>query len=123
MGTGMFRVVIHQGIREGQLETFKRLAQEQTAGVEAHDPGTLAYEWYIGGQGTDAWVLETYADSDALLSHRTRAWQTFPSFKDEIAEVGPVLAATVFGSPNTEAREELSWLSPDYVPLFIGCTH
>ena len=112
-----FRVVINQGIDEGKSGLFKELAEELTAKVVAHDPGMLDYEWYPSDDGRDAWVDETYADSDSLTAHRARAWDT----KYSILEVGPLLEALVFGSPNEEAREELSWIKPKYYSLLAGC--
>jgi len=117
MDDDSFRIVIHQKLNEGQLENFRSVTQGLAAIVEAEEPGTLVYEFYIGDDGTEAYVLSTFKDSASFLVHESRAWEAGyvePDF-------GP-LTAVVLGSPSAEAREVLSWLKPAYFPLFVGCT-
>ena len=75
MATDLFRVVIHQKLNEGQLENFLRVTGGLTAMVEANEPDTLAYEFYVSDDGTEAYAVSTFKDSEAFLAHESRAWE------------------------------------------------
>jgi len=117
MATDLFRIVIHQKLNEGQLENFLKVTGGLTAMVEANEPDTLAYEFYVSDDGTEAYAVSTFRDSEAFLAHESRAWD---AGYDE-PDFGP-LTAVVLGSPSAEAREVLTWLKPKYFPLSVGCT-
>jgi len=119
MAADSFRLILHQRINEGQLETFEKRAQETTAGVRANEPETLCYEWYVSDDGTDCYLVETYADSKAFLLHLSHLRKRRPKTPD----VGTIMEVLVLGSPNAQAREALSGMGPiKFLPLLIGCT-
>ena len=118
MAADSFRLIIHQGIDEGQLESFKKRARETTMGVEANEPDTLCFEWYVSDNGTDGYLVETYTDSAAFLLHLSRLREK----PRQTPEVGPLLEALVLGYPNAQAREALSGMGAKFFPLLIGCT-
>jgi len=117
MGSELFRIILRRRIGEGQLEAFRRLAEELTARAEA-EPDTLAYEWYVSDDGTDSYQVETYPNSAALLLHLSSLKESPP----KSPRVAGLTEALVFGSPNAEAREALSAMGPKYFPLLVGCT-
>jgi quinol monooxygenase YgiN len=55
-------------VKAGKLQTFKELMEEMVSGAR-NQPGTLAYEWYISPDGGTVHVVETYADSAAVVAH------------------------------------------------------
>ena len=119
MAADSFRLILHQRITEGQLETFKNRAQELTTGVEASEPETLCYEWYVSDDGTEGYLVETYADSKAFLLHLSHLRKRRPKTPD----VGTIMEVLVLGSPSTQAHEALSGMGPiKFLPLLIGCT-
>jgi len=63
------QISAHIKIRPGKLEEFKRQASEIIAQAKAKDPGTLQYDWFLSGDGTECEVREIYESSDALLAH------------------------------------------------------
>jgi len=64
------RLAVDLTVNEGQLDAFKAVAREMTAGTDA-EPGTIGYEWFFGEDGRRCRLLETYTDSDALTAHFT----------------------------------------------------
>ena len=54
-------------VKDGKLETFRELMEEMVSGARIQ-PGTLAYEWYISPDGGTVHVVETYADSAAVVA-------------------------------------------------------
>jgi len=69
MNDELFRVVLHQVINEGRLETFKEMGERLVAANKGNEPDTLTYEYYVNEAGTDGWVVSTFANSEALLLH------------------------------------------------------
>src|SRR5260221_6782316 len=55
-------------VKDGKLETFKELMEEMVSGARTQ-PATLAYAWYISPDGGTVHVVETYADSAAVVAH------------------------------------------------------
>jgi hypothetical protein len=118
MAADSFRLIIHRGIDKGLFETFTKRAEETTMGVEANEPNTLCFEWYVSDDGADSYLVESYPDSEAFLLHLSRLKET----PRQTPEVGPLLEALVFGSPNAQAREALVEMGAKFFPLLIGCT-
>lgn len=118
MAADSFRLVVHQTIKPGQFETFKKLAQDMTIGVEGSEPDTLCYEWYVNDEGTDCYLVETYADSDALLLHFSHVGEAIHKMMD----VSPLLELLVLGTPNAQLREQLSGMGAKFYPMLVGCT-
>ena len=55
-------------IPSDNLGEFKRMAGEALK-VTADDPGVLQYDWFFNEDESKCVVRETYADSDAVLTH------------------------------------------------------
>ena len=51
-------------IEEGKKEEYKKLIQ-----VEANEPDTINYRFYLDESETECIVWETYANSEAVLVH------------------------------------------------------
>jgi len=118
MAAEMIRVIVHQEIGEGQVEAFRKMAEEMTAAVALHEPHTLCYEWFISDDGRQFCHVDTFRDSEAILEHYARAKEV--AYK--IPDMGRIIETLILGSPTTEAKELLSWLEPQFFPFLVGCT-
>ena len=52
-------------IEEGKAEEFKKLVQDMSRTVEANEPDTIEYRFYINGSETKCIVHEIYRNSEA----------------------------------------------------------
>lgn len=111
---------LHTGIKinQGQLEVFKELATKVVIKVEAEEPNTLVYEWYINTEGDTCYVSEYFSDSKALVKHLTAAGEYLPP----LLEVCSLTQLLVLGSPSKEATEILSGLGAQFFSRKAGFT-
>jgi quinol monooxygenase YgiN len=58
-------------IEEGKIDEYKQLVQDMNTVVEANEPDTINYEFYLNRDETKCIVHETYANSEAVLAHFT----------------------------------------------------
>src|SRR5215203_6972705 len=56
-------------IEEGKIEEYKKLIQDMSRAVEANEPDTLHYQFYLNRAETKCIVNEIYASSEAALAH------------------------------------------------------
>ena len=56
-------------IEEGKKEEYKKLIQDMSRAVEANEPDTINYRFYLNESETERIVWETYANSEAVLVH------------------------------------------------------
>jgi quinol monooxygenase YgiN len=56
-------------IEQGKTEEYKKLVQEMTRMVEANEPDTMVYQFYLNKDETKCIVHETYTNSEAVLAH------------------------------------------------------
>ena len=52
-------------IEEGKTEEYKKLVQDMSRMVEANEPDTINYKFYLNRCETKCIVHETYTNSDA----------------------------------------------------------
>lgn len=62
-----FRVEI--AIEEGKAEEFTKLIQDMSRTVEANEPDTLEYKFYLNRNKTNCIAHETYRNSEASIAH------------------------------------------------------
>ena len=55
-------------IEEGKIEEFKKLVQDMSRIVEANEPDTIDYQFYLNKDETECIVHETYVNSEAALA-------------------------------------------------------
>lgn len=87
-------------IKPGHLEEFKAIIPEIVATVEEHDPGTLAYEWFLNEKRMECVVWEIYEDSESVLAHTGNVGELLGQLT-EIAD----LSIEIYGSPNKELND------------------
>ena len=59
----------HFKINEGKLEAFKAIISQFISTVKEKEPDAITYDWYLNEESMECKVLETYADSNAVLAH------------------------------------------------------
>jgi quinol monooxygenase YgiN len=106
-------------IEEGKIEEYKELVQDMSRAVEANEPDTIDYQFYLNRDDeTKCIVHETYANSEAVLAHnRSVASQTI---SPKIFSVSRISRFDVYGNPSEELRKVLTSFSPQFYNLFAG---
>ncbi len=97
------------------LDEFKRLAAEALK-VTAEDPGVLQYDWFFNEDASKCVVRETYADSDAVLTHLSLVGDLL----GKIVEVGGGMEVEVFGDPSDALLKATEALQPTIYSYFQG---
>jgi quinol monooxygenase YgiN len=105
-------------IAQGRIKEYKKPVQEMSKAVEANEPGTISYQFYLNRDETKCTVHETYANSDAALAHNAGvASQTIPS---RIFSVARISRFEVYWNPSEELQKVLTSFSPQIYNLFAG---
>src|ERR1700676_623310 len=100
-------------VKAGKLETFRELMEEMVSGAR-NQPGTLAYEWYISNDGATVHVVETYADSAAVVAHHVSEGFEFKNWAGRVVDCVDVTRVYAYGDPQAAAREILDRLGATY---------
>lgn len=104
----MFEVTARLGIRDGELEGFKRQAAEIMRQTREKDTETLRYDWFLSDDGTECEVREAYVDADALLDHHHHIAEAkhelFRDFADDHR-------MTFYGEPSPTLAEAMEAMS------------
>ncbi len=105
-------------IQEGKIEEYKKLVQDMSTVVEANEPDTIGYQFYLNRAETKCIVSETYANSDAVFAHsRGIASQTV---LPKILNVSRISRFEVYGNPSEELQKVLTSFNPETYRLFTG---
>src|SRR5918993_5822483 len=105
-------------IEEGKIDQYKKLVQEMSKAVEANEPDTLDYQFYLNRAETKCIVHETYPNSEAVLAHNSGfASQTI---LPKIFSVSRISRFEVYGKPSEELQKVLTSFSPQTYNLFAG---
>lgn len=102
-------------IKEGKLNEFKQLVPSLIHAVKKNEPGAVTYDWYLNEEAMECMVLETYADSQAVLAHSANLGellQKLLGISDLILEV--------FGNPDPELKKILAEMGAKLYPFFAG---
>lgn len=102
-------------IGEGHLDEFKQLIPQFISTVEDNDPGTLNYDWYLNEDRMECVVLETYANSNALLAHAGNVGELLGKVT-EISE----LKIEIYGNPNEELLKMAKSMRIKIFPYYDG---
>lgn len=111
--------MLEMSMKDGQLDAFKALRDEMVQDVEANEPGTLNYEWWMNGDETVCHLFERYADSEATLVHL----QTFGTkYADRFMACVDIKRFIAYGDPNEAVRKALGGLGVKIMNPFGGFT-
>jgi quinol monooxygenase YgiN len=100
-------------VKDGKLESFRELMEEMVSGAK-NEPGTLSYEWYISPDGGAVHVVETYADSAAVVAHHVSEGFALKNWAVRFMDCADVTRVNAYGDPNAAAREILDRLGAIY---------
>jgi quinol monooxygenase YgiN len=105
-------------IEEGKIEEYKKLVQDMSTVIEANEPDTLNYQFYLNRDGTKCIVHESYANSEAALAHSSGvASQTM---LPKVFSISTISRFDVYGNPSEELQKVLASFSPQTYNLFAG---
>lgn len=116
MADESFRLIVRQGIKPGMLEEFKKLAAEYTAAVEANEPATRGYEWFIAEDGSACYLNELYGSSEAFLVH----FENLGPKLGAMLAISPLEEMIVLGKPSQQVREMLAGLGARFYASHVG---
>ena len=99
-----------------ELESFRALMREMVASTRG-EAGALAYQWFVGDDGTTVHIYERYASSAALMEHLQNFGVKFA--ERFLAAVDP-MRFVVYGTPSDEVQGGPSAFGPTYLRPFGG---
>jgi quinol monooxygenase YgiN len=105
-------------IEEGKIEEFKKLVQEMSKVVEANEPDTINYQFYLNRAETMCIVHETYANSEAVLAHN--AGVASQTILPKIFSVSKISRFEVYGKPSEELQKVLTSFGSQTYNLLLG---
>lgn len=111
--------IIEGTIKSGQLDNFKALATEMIDTVQAEEPDTMIYKWFISDDHGSYRIHDSYADSAAVMTHLQYFGQRFA---DRFFAIAEVTGFSVYGNPNDEAREALRGFGAMFMAAVGGFT-
>jgi quinol monooxygenase YgiN len=101
-------------IHPNRATEFKSAAAECLAASRSGESGTLAYEWFINQDETEAMAIEAYESSEAVLAHMKNSGGRVPKLMQSAES-----AVEGLGSPSAELRDRLQGRI-SFVPRFQG---
>jgi quinol monooxygenase YgiN len=105
-------------INEGKLGEFKKLVQDMSRVVEANEPDTIDYQFYLDSDETKCIVHETYANSEAVLAHN--AGVASQTILPRIFNVARISRFDVYGNPSEELQKVLAGFGAQIYNVFAG---
>ena len=100
-------------VKDGKLEYVPRADGGDGLGAK-NEPGTLWYQWYISPDGGAVHVVETYADSAAVVAHHVSEGFALKNWAVRFMDCADVTQVNAYGDPNAAAREILDRLGAIY---------
>ena len=97
------RATAEHTIVEGRINEFRKLATDIVDRVEATEPNTLSYEWFLSSDESKCYVVQIYKDSEAGLAHL----RNLADLLGRLHEVAPLTGLWIYGSPSNELRQVL----------------
>jgi quinol monooxygenase YgiN len=106
-------------IGEGKAEEFKKLVQDMSRTVEANEPDTIEYRFYINGSETKCIVHEIYRNSEAAIAHNDGV--ASQKILPRIFSISTITRFDVYGNPSEELQKVLTSVGAQTnYNLFVG---
>ncbi len=105
-------------IEEGKIEEYKKLVQEMSIMVEANEPDTINYQFYLNKDETKCIVLETYVNSEAAFAHNDGVASR--TILPKIFSLAKISRFDVYGDPSEELQKLLTSFGAETYNLFAG---
>ncbi|HVM64637.1 MAG TPA: antibiotic biosynthesis monooxygenase [Acidimicrobiales bacterium] len=118
MGDDMF-FIVELEIGEGQVDELRSVMREMSSTVEADEPGTVGYEWYLTRDGGTCHIYERYDDAAAAVAHGN----TLPEALNRRAQQFRPTRLTAYGALGEEVMrkriEPLLAAVPDIIITYL----
>ena len=114
--TDYLRVHVELSIPEGKIDEFKRMSDEIVGTVEANEPNTFTYEWYISDDNKKCNVVETFKDSEAMMAHLGDVGESL----GKLSEIAQLTGMMVYGHASDELRQALDPFRPEIFERWTG---
>ncbi|HZC20439.1 MAG TPA: antibiotic biosynthesis monooxygenase [Nitrososphaeraceae archaeon] len=101
-----------------KIEEYKKLIQEMSRTVQANEPDTINYQFYLNKDQTKCVVHETYVNSDAALAHNNGVASR--TILPRIFRLAKISRFDVYGNPNEELQKLLVSFGAETFNLFTG---
>ena len=95
---------------------FKAIASELSAQVEAGEPGTQAYQWFLSRDGSSGMLYEQFENTEALLTH----FGNVTPVMDRLMATIDIEGVFAFGEIDDEAKAALDGLGAVYGDMVAG---
>ena len=100
-------------IEQGKIEEYKKLIQEMSRMIEANEPDTINYQFYLNKD-----VHETYVNSEAALAHNNGVASR--TILPKIFSLAKISRFEVYGNPSEELQKLLASFNAETFNLFAG---
>jgi quinol monooxygenase YgiN len=111
------RFTVDLTINEGRVDEFEGIAQAMIAGTQK-EPGALGYDWCLSSDRKRCRILETYADTNAVLAHLRGP--VVQEFVPKILKASSISRFEVYGDPGPEASRMLAGFGAEIFELWHG---
>ena len=116
MNNNIFWIVV-LAVKDGQLENLKKLMGEMVDSTNINEPDTINYEWFLSDDEKTCHIYERYKDSAAVMKHVTAFGE---NFAERFMENVDLVKFTLYGNPETDAKEALAGFTPVYMSPSLG---
>src|ERR671939_1578170 len=105
-------------IEHRKIQEYKKLIQEMSRMVEANEPDTINYQFYLNKDQTRCIVHETYVNSEAALVHNNGVASR--TILPKIFSLAKISRFDVYGTPSEELQKLLAIFGAETFNLFAG---
>ena len=105
-------------IEQRKIQEYKKLIEEMTGTVEANEPDTITYQFYLNKDETKCIVHETYLNSEAALAHNSGIASR--TILPRIFSLAKISRFDVYGNPSEELQKLLTNIGAQTFNLFAG---
>jgi quinol monooxygenase YgiN len=116
MNTERITMLVTLNVGQENVVLFKQLSKELAEIVESNEPSTKGYEWFLDATEETCVIVETYPNSESLLSHLENVGEKL----GPILEAAPLSQILVLGSVSDKASEALAGFGAKIMPLHAG---
>lgn len=110
--------VLELEIADGGLDAFKECAQSACALVEASEPQTVSYRWFLNADETKCYIIEWYPNAEVIPAHLELVGPTL----GEMLKVCKITRFEVFGDLSANAQAALQAAGAATYGAWIGFT-
>jgi len=106
-------------ITAGQVDEFKKIAQELLDVVKEKELETFRYQWYFNKDQTKSYLLEEYPNAAAVRVHAIHVGMILP----KALKISKISSSIVLGKLNVVAQEALRVLGTQHFEYWNGLVH